>query len=143
MSKMEDVLEAVLVLVRDSGTSAIVDRNVDKPERVGSEGVIIIRDGDPGEPEVDLNPPTYNYEHRIPLEVGYVPNPNVKLGEARDFILSPIGIAVAADRTLGGLCMYLEVVAPVTHELNEFGTASGQWADASIIAHYATTDPFN
>jgi hypothetical protein len=34
------------------------------PERIPANGLIILRDGKPGEPEVTLSPLTYFYEHR-------------------------------------------------------------------------------
>ncbi len=39
------------------------------PERIPPSGLIILRDGKPGEPEVTLSPLTYFYEHRAELEV--------------------------------------------------------------------------
>ena len=37
------------------------------PERIPATGLIILRDGKPGEPEVALSPLTYFYEHRAEL----------------------------------------------------------------------------
>ena len=39
------------------------------PERIPATGLIILRDGKPGEPEVTLSPLSYFYEHRAELEV--------------------------------------------------------------------------
>jgi len=39
------------------------------PERIPATGLIILRDGNPGEPEVTLSPLTYFYQHRAELEV--------------------------------------------------------------------------
>ena len=39
------------------------------PERIPATGLIILRDGKPGEPEVTLSPLTYFYQHRAELEV--------------------------------------------------------------------------
>lgn len=36
------------------------------PERIPAAGLIILRDGQPGEPEVTLSPLRYHYQHRIP-----------------------------------------------------------------------------
>ena len=38
------------------------------PERVPAEGLLILRDGDPGEPEVTLSPLRYHYQHRAEIE---------------------------------------------------------------------------
>ena len=71
------------------------------PERVPTEGLLILRDGEPGEPEVTLSPLRYHYQHRAEIEA-------VVQGAARDTdfdtLTASIGAALAADRTLGGLC---------------------------------------
>jgi hypothetical protein len=33
------------------------------PERISAAGLIILRDGDPGEPEVTMSPLRYHFEH--------------------------------------------------------------------------------
>ena len=38
------------------------------PERVPTEGLLILRDGEPGEPEVTLSPLAYHYQHRAEIE---------------------------------------------------------------------------
>jgi len=38
------------------------------PERIPAEGLLILRDGDPGEPEVTLSPLAYHYQHRAEIE---------------------------------------------------------------------------
>jgi hypothetical protein len=48
---------------------------------------------------------------------------------------------VAADRTLGGLCEFLDTEAPVSDDLETAGALSGRWADTAIIAAYPTTNP--
>lgn len=41
------------------------------PERVPAEGLLILRDGDPGEPEVTLSPLRYHYQHRAEIVRSY------------------------------------------------------------------------
>ena len=38
------------------------------PERVPTAGLLILRDGEPGEPEVTLSPLRYHYQHRAEIE---------------------------------------------------------------------------
>jgi hypothetical protein len=47
------------------------------PERVPAAGLLILRDGEPGEPEVTLSPLRYHYQHRAEIEA-------VVQGAARD-----------------------------------------------------------
>lgn len=68
------------------------------PERVPATGLLILRDGEPGEPEVTLSPLRYHYLHRAEIEA-------VVQGAIRDAafdtLCASIGTALAADRTLG------------------------------------------
>jgi hypothetical protein len=61
-----DALKALLEMVPD----AVVERNSVLPEKVPAGGLIIMRDGDPGEPEQALGGfgNTY-YQHAVEIEV--------------------------------------------------------------------------
>lgn len=108
------------------------------PERVPAAGLLILRDGEPGEPEVTLSPLRYHDQHRAEIEA-------VVQGAARDATFSTlyasIGAAIAADRTLGGLCDWLEAEAPRPVDLAVDGAASRKAAIIPAILHYSTSDP--
>jgi hypothetical protein len=104
---------------------------------------VIIRDGDPGEPEVILSPLVCIYTHRIPIEVAAYENSSKTREQVLDEILGAIGAAVIADRTLGGLCDFIKTEAPSTDDVEVAGARAGRWADAAIIAVYGTSDPLN
>ena len=109
------------------------------PERIPPTGLIILRDGKPGEPEVTLSPLTYFYEHRAELEVV------IQAGTGRDALFdaltAEIGAVLAADRTLGGLCDWVEAEAPEPVDLPIEGAAALKAAVIAIVLHYATPDP--
>ena len=140
-SRREEVLEAVRALIAMALPAAKVERNAAKPERIPAGGLVIVRDGDPGDPEVTLSPLTYIYTHRIPVEIAVVAAPPSSREQVLDATLVAIGTAVEADRTLGGLCDFLEPEAPSTDDLEATGTVAGRWADAVIVATYATSNP--
>jgi|SRR5581483_516928 len=140
-SRREQVLDAIKTLVATALPSAEVKRNLDKPERIPPGGLVIIRDGDPGEPEVLLSPLTYVYAHRVPVEIAAFSSGMLTREQALDQMLSAIGAAVAADRTLGGLCDFIEPEAPTSDDLETAGAISGRWADTAIIANYAISNP--
>lgn len=142
-SRREEVLEAVKGLIAAALPGAKVERNAAKPERIPSGGLVIIRDGDPGDPEVTLSPLTYIYTHRIPIELAVLAAVPLTREQALDATLVAIGVAVAADRTLGGLCDFIEPEAPSTDDLEATGTIAGRWADAVVVAIYATANPLN
>ncbi len=82
--------------------AALVLRDEVLPERIPAAGLIILRDGQPGEPEVTLSPLRYHYQHRAELEV-VVQSTNGR-ATAFDTLIASIGSVLEADRTLGGLC---------------------------------------
>jgi hypothetical protein len=140
-SRREEVLEAVRALIATALPAAKVERNAAKPERIPVGGLVIVRDGDPGDPEVTLSPLTYIYTHRIPVEIAVVAAPPFSREQVLDATLVAIGATVEADRTLGGLCDFLEPEAPSTDDLEATGTVAGRWADAVVLAIYATSNP--
>ena len=73
----------------------------------------MLRDGEPGEPEVTLSPLAYHYQHRA---------------------------ALAANRTLGGLCGWVEAEAPRPVDLPVDGAASLKAAVIIVVLHYSTAD---
>ena len=108
------------------------------PERVPLEGVLILRDGDPGEPEVTLSPLTYHYQHRAEIEAVVQ---GADRDAAFDTLCASMGMAIAADRTLGGLCDWVEAEAPRPIDLPVEGAASLKAAIIPVVLHYTTADP--
>ncbi|MCF1710388.1 acyl-CoA transferase [Tabrizicola sp. J26] len=108
------------------------------PERMPAAGLLIMRDGEPGEPEVTLSPLRYHYQHRAEIEA-------VVQGASReatfDTLCAYIGAAIAADRTLGGLCDWIEAEAPRPVDLPVEGAASLKAAVIPVMLHYSTADP--
>ena len=109
------------------------------PERVPTAGLLILRDGEPGEPEVTLSPLRYHYQHRAELEVV------VQAGNGRasafDTLIAAIGTTIEADRTLGGLCDWVEPEAPASVDLPSEGAAALKAAIVTVVLHYTTTGP--
>jgi hypothetical protein len=107
------------------------------PERVPAEGLLILRDGEPGDPEVTLSPLRYHYQHRAEIEV-VVQGAN--RDAAFDTLCASIGTAIAADRTLGGLCDWIEAEAPRPIDLAVEGAASLKAGVIPVVLHYSTAD---
>ena len=108
------------------------------PERIPTEGLLILRDGEPGEPEVTLSPLAYHYQHRAEIEA-------VVQGPDRDAdfdtLTASIGAALTEDRTLGGLCDWVEAEAPKPVDLPVDGGTSLKAALITIVLQYSTQDP--
>ena len=108
------------------------------PERVPPDGLLILRDGEPGEPEVTLSPLTYHYQHRAEIEA-VVQGANRDV--AFDALCAEIGAVFSADRTLGGLCDWIEAEAPQPVDLPVEGAASLKAAVIRVSLFYTTSDP--
>ena len=135
-SHREKILAALHALL--SALPATALRGEVLPERVPAEGLLILRDGEPGEPDVTLSPLAYHYQHRAEIEA-------VVQGAARDIAFDTltvsIGTALDADRTLGGLCDWVEAEAPQPVDLPVEGAASLKVAVIPVVLHYSTADP--
>lgn len=119
------------------------------PERVPPAGLMILRDGEPGDPGVTLSPLRYHYQHRAEIEA-------VVQGEARSAqqmqgtndrdtafaaLCASVGAVISADRTLGGRCDWIEAEAPRPVDLPVDGAASLKAGVIAIVLHYSTADP--
>jgi len=136
-SKREAVLDALHVMLT-AALDAPVLRDEVLPELMPADGLLIIRDGEPGDPEVTLSPLTYHYEHRAEIEV-FVQS-GIDRAASFDALLVQLGTAVAADRTLGGLCDWSEAEAPSSVDLPVEGAEAIKAAVVAILLIYSTTD---
>jgi hypothetical protein len=139
-SKREQVLAALVARV-DAGFAATVRRNEALPERIPSEGLVIVRDGDPGEPDVTLNPRTEFYQHQVEFEALSTFAPDGSGEAALDLLLEHIAAALAADLSLGGLAENLRLGAPETGTLAIEGAAPTLTARLIGTVEYLVDDP--
>lgn len=109
------------------------------PERVPTAGILILRDGEPGEPEVTLSPLRYHYQHRAELEI--VVEAGTDQASAFDDLITAIGTELEADRTLGSHCDWLEPEAPASVDLPVEGAAALKATVITLNLHYSTTGP--
>jgi hypothetical protein len=113
-SKAEQVLGALKGLL-ETLPDAVVERNSVLPEKIPDGGLIILRDGDPGEPEQALGGfGNAYYQHAVEVEV-YVEEGDAAARDATfDALLQEIGTALEADPTLGDLVFGLTYGRPET-----------------------------
>ena len=107
---------------------------------VPAGGLIILRDGDPGDPEVVLSPVTYLWEHQTEIEI-ILQRGQDDDSAAFDNLLMAVGVALAADRSLGDLVEWLDWGAPKTSGLAIDGAAALRGAMVPVTIHYASDDP--
>ncbi|MDK9720391.1 MAG: acyl-CoA transferase [Rhodospirillales bacterium] len=138
-SLREQVLAALFQQIQAIPLAAI-KREEPLPEKVPEGGLVILKDGDPGEPEVLLSPVTYLWQHQAEIEV-VVQRPATEAAAALDALLAELGTALSADRTLGGLVDWVEWSAPQTRDLAIDGAAGLEGAVVTVTLHYASADP--
>ena len=138
MTTREEVLAALFARLQLI-VGPLVQRGSVLPERVPQEGMLNLRDGDPGEPEVTLSPLTYHYEHRAEIEV--LVQQKTNQDAAFDTLTVAIGTKIESNRTLGGLCDWCEGLAPVPVELHLEGGEPMKAAVVPVMLVYSTTHP--
>jgi hypothetical protein len=140
MSRREDILSALTSTLQGS-LLASVRRNEVLPEKVPSAGLVIVRDGEPGEPDVTINPRSEFYSHRVEIEA-YVPRDPTGGGEAvLDALLGNIGAALRIDPSLGGHAENLTPSAPETGAIAIEGAAPVLTARVVVTVEYLVSDP--
>ena len=135
----EQILCALLARL-ETVPDATVKREASLPEMVPAGGLIILRDGDPGDPEVLLSPPAYLWQHQAEIEVIVSGGPS-EANSALDGLLMAVGLALAGDRSLGGLADWLDWGGPKTHDLAIDGAAGLKGAVVPVTIHYASDNP--
>jgi hypothetical protein len=107
-------------------------------------GLVILSDGDPGEPELALGgfANTY-YQHAVEVEV-YVEEGDATVRDtAFDNLLQQIGAVLDADPTLGGLAFGLTYGRPETSIETVPGAPAIKTATLTVTVDYETDAPLS
>lgn len=139
-SKLESILTELLEVLTN-GTTATVVRGEVLPTEVSRDGLIILRDGDPGEPEVTISPLRYQYEHRAGIEL-FVPGTTDR-DTLFDDLRMVIGTLITSNRTLGGLLDWIEAEAAEPTDLPFDGADTIKAATIPVVLHFWTSDPLS
>jgi hypothetical protein len=142
-SKAEQVLDAIKALL-ETIPDAVVERNSVLPEKIPDGGLIILRDGDPGEPEEALGGfgSTY-YQHAVEVEV-YVEHGDAAARDAAfDALLQQIGEALEADAILGGVAFGLTYGRPETSIEAVSGAPAIKTATLTVTVDYESDAPLS
>ena len=140
MTDRESILQALFALLQTI-TDVTVLRNEAVPEKIPSGGLIILRDGDPGEPETLLSPLSFYWQHRALVEAIVQKGDQAARDLALDTLYRKIALAIASDRTLGGLCDRITPQAPDSNVLAVEGSPQIKGAIIPIELIYVTADP--
>jgi len=141
MSRTELILEAIKTLLI-TVPNAKIERNTAVPEKIPTGGLIVLRDGDPGEPETALGGfgGAY-YSHGIEIEL-YIEDGNATARDtAFDGLVQAIGTALEADPILGGLAFGMTYGRPETNTETVAGAPAIKSGVMAVTVEYETTSP--
>ncbi|OSM07354.1 hypothetical protein [Magnetofaba australis] len=142
-SKAEQILQALTALLQAISGPTVL-RNAALPTRIPPDGVIILRDGDPGEPEQSLGGVGgCYYQHSVEIEI------IIQHGDAdqRQSLFDDLLLAVAgeldADSTLGGLIYGMTYGRPAIQLEHEEGAAPLLGGVIELTLDYETASPIS
>ena len=139
VSKSEQVLEAIKALLIPV-PDAKVERNTAVPEKIPTGGLIVLRDGDPGEPETALGGfGGVYYSHNIEIELYAEDGDATARDAAFDNLVQSIGTVLEADPTLGGLAFGMSYGRPDIDTEAVAGAPAIKSGTIIVTVEYETT----
>jgi hypothetical protein len=142
-SKAEQVLDA-LKAVLETVPDAVVERNSVLPEKISDSGLIILRDGDPGEPEQALGGfGNAYYQHALEIEVYIEEGDAAARDAAFDDLLQQIAAVLEADPTVGGLAFGLTYGRPKPAIEAVAGAPAIKTATLTVTIDYESDAPLS
>ncbi len=138
---MSEPIIVALAAALNAGLPCDVHRNASLPETVGPNGFASLGDGAPGEPvDIALSPITYSYAHSMPLDLAVQASDN---DAALKILKDAVNTTILSDRTLGGLCEWIEIY-PDEAAAGAFpGAASVKFQIVNLVVHYQTANPLS
>ena len=140
-SKTEQMLTALTERLRKL-SKVKVERNTAVPERIPKGGLVVLRDGDPGEPEQTLGGiGSVYYSHAVEIEVYAEAADAAKRDAAFDALVQKIGAVFDADPTLGGLAFGMAYGRPEIDTEAVAGAPAIKTGTIEVIVEYETETP--
>ena len=148
MSSTEDVLEALKTLLATAtgAGGALEDvtvlRNTAIPEAISEAGLVIIRDGNPGEPERVLGGfDDVYYDHAIDIEVYVQDADDADRDEKFAAVVSGIGTVLQENRTLADTADGIDYGQPSAGIEAVEGFADIKSGTITVTASYYASSP--
>ena len=140
-SKTEQILTALTDRLR-AVPKVKVERNTAVPEKIPAGGLIVLRDGDPGEPEQALGGiGSVYYSHAAEIEV-YVEAASAGKRDADfDALVQKIGAVLDGDPILGGFAFGMTYARPEIDTEAVIGAPAIKTGTVEVIVEYETETP--
>ena len=140
-SKPEQVLAAIKTLL-ETVPSAKVERNTAVPEKIPAGGLIVLRDGNPGEPDTALGGfGGVYYSHDVEIELYVEEGDAMARDAAFDTLVQEIGTALEPDPTLGGLAFGMTYGRPEIDTESVTGAPAIKHGTITVTVEYETDSP--
>lgn len=139
MSKREQILQALFERLKTLDLP--VKRNETLPQVIPETGIVMLRDGKQGEPEIILSPPICIFKHEAEVEVIVQAVKSEDRDKKLDGILEQIGGLLSSDVTLRGLTDYVYPKPPEILEEYIEGAPTMKAAVIPVVIEYSTTNP--
>ena len=117
-----------------------VKRNETLPQVISGNGLVIMRDGKQGEPEIILSPPICIFKHEAEVEVIVQAVKPEDRDTKLDEILEQIGVLLSSDMTLHGLTDYIYPKPPEIIDEYIEGAPTMKAAVIPVVLEYSTTN---
>ena len=140
-SKTEQMLTALTERLRKL-SKVKVERNTAVPEKIPAGGLIVLRDGEPGEPEQALGGVgSVYYSHAVEIEVYVEAASAGKRDAAFDVLVQKSGAALEGDRTLCSLAFGMTYARPEIDIEAVVGAPAIKTGIIEVIVEYETETP--
>ena len=110
------------------------------PVKIPDNGLIVLRDGNVGEPDVLLSPACYVFHHKAEIEVLIQQEDDADNDAKLDRVLEAVGRIISVDVTLSGLIDYMRAEPPEFIEQPVDGGLTIKGAVVPIVLEYTTTN---
>jgi hypothetical protein len=139
VAALHGVLVAALAV---RSAAPLILRNETVPQRIPAGGLVIVRDGEPVSETAMFSPLAWAIEHSAEVEIVVAGATPADRDAALDDLLSAVGAAVAADRTLGGAVEWANPGAPRFEDIVVEGAAASRAALVTVtVAFTAPATP--
>ena len=140
-SRREQALRGLFLCLYHGLFGVRVERNYVVPTSIPREGLVVVRDGNPGEPDIVLSPLHYIYNHRAEVEVFVQDVDDRTRDAALDNLIVHIGDVLHGAETFNGVIDCLRVDSPDLFTQPVEGAAPMKAATLPVTLEYVTTTP--
>jgi hypothetical protein len=140
MTNYKTVINALKSLLSDE-TDAVVKINAPDPEDISANGLIIIRDGDPGEGDRVIGGRVTYHQPSIEIEVFYQHEDNHTLETNFDALVQDIGSALEGNLTLSGVIEGMEYSLPDSGSEPVEGGKNIKFGVIDMVVDYQSATP--